>query len=264
MLLKNVLQPAILPPIKDYLMYGNNDAVPQLWTPAQIPRLFELDATNQPNGNVVQVNDTSGNDNHAEQTTASLQGVSGIADINGNNVIRFNEGLLSLTTQLTNVRSAIFVVANPDGANRSPGFTPLFGEKSDVGSIDYTFLRANTNDNDYDISIDGNIGRTGRVSFNGNPFVSGTNINYGNTNAQNEAPNLIYIEFDADVTVGQICGWADEAFWAARIDLAYSAFLSNTLAPSDLEKYQGFAGHYWGLLPSFPNNHPYKINPPTV
>lgn len=237
------------------------------WTPSEITTELWLDASDadtitESGGSVSQLDDKSGKNNHAVQVSGSKQPTTGVNTLNSLNVLVFDSDFMNLTSQITNIRACVFVTQNLNGSSLSSQLSPIFGEVS-TGS--HTFIRVNTTDADYDISIDGTISATGNASVNGAlSLTSGTNIDLGQTDAQNKSSNIWYVDYDA-VQDADYFGRLDSGgAYELKGDIAEFVVLSSIPSEANRQNLEGYLAHKWGLTANLPVGHPYKSSPPTV
>ena len=168
------------------------------WTPADITTSLWLDASDattitESAGAVSKWDDKSGNSNDSVQVVSADQPSTGVNTLNSLNVITFASDFLNLTTKLTTIKSAIFVLNNLPGDS----VQPVYGNDD---STEHTFIRG---DADYDISIDGG-GGTGNASIDGGSLVSGGNIILGVSVEGKKLEHIWYADYDSAVSVKHI------------------------------------------------------------
>jgi hypothetical protein len=252
----------------DVEVYSSSD-VP--WTPAQITTSLWLDASDEStivNGvgdNVAEWKDKSGNGNDAVQTVSGDQPSVGVNTLGGLDVITFDEDYFNLTSQITDVRSDLFVTNNLNGSTNLINISIILGDKEPVLGTDYTLIQVNVEDSQYDISLDGTLNRLGSASVNGGNIVSGTNINLGQTNAQNKSENIWYAEYDVNTSASKIFGTTSQGtVLFSRGDLAEIVLLNYVPTTETRQNLEGYLAHKWGLTSKLPVDHPYKNNKPLV
>jgi hypothetical protein len=236
------------------------------WTPAEITTAVWYDAADadtitESGGAVSQWDDKSGNSNHAVQGTGAEQPTTGTTSLNTLNTIYFDgTESMDFTTALTTVRQVVFVVQNGDGEETS-GTTNAHIYGNTAGS-QYTFIVVNSADGSYDISIDGTVSASGGARFNGDTRYTGTNIDLGNTNAQNEGPGIWAVDYNANSQVGHLA----RGFSAREgiVEIAEILFFTSILSDSDRQKLEGYLAWKWGLEGSLASGHPYESAAPTV
>lgn len=210
-------------------------------------------------GDVSQWDDKSGNGNHATQAVSSLQPQYNTSSLNGLSLLSFNEDTLEIPT--INIKSAMWVWLNLNGNSVDNG-TMIFGQNFG-GVNNYTFNFANTSDTNYDISIDGGGASSGNASVNGGNLVAGTNIDLGQTNAQNEAENIWYADYNSSISLNLLASAKlGSNFFNSNCDIAEIILLLEIPTNNERQKLEGYLAHKWGLASKLPANHPYKHTQP--
>ena len=204
-----------------------------------------------------QWDDKSGNNNHATQTTQIDKPESGTV-IDGKNAISFDSSYLQLTSQITTSRAVFVITESISGSSVASDVSPLFGEVTDLQ--DYTFVR--TNNDDYDISIDGSLSTTGSASTNGNDVVSGTDIDLSLSQAQKADLRMWYVEFDSSVNIDFIGALENSSTFKLKGDMAEVIVLSSVPTTEVKQQLEGYLAHKWGLTANLPVSHPYKTLAP--
>lgn len=192
-------------------------------------------------GAISQVDDQTANNNHLLQGTGADQPATG-GSINGNNSAVFFDDHFNLTTSLTTVRAAFVVTDNLVGSNVSANVCPIIGE---TGTSDGTFVR--TNNLDYSVSVDGGGGNSGAAAYNGGTRTTGTNIDLGVSNAEEEGPLVWYFEWDAGQDVEHIGRLNTGSVYNMRGDIGEVLLLDTV--PSADDRASAFAALQakWGI-----------------
>jgi hypothetical protein len=94
---------------------------------------------------------------------------------------------------------------------------------------------------------------SGTVKWCGNTGVSGTNINLGNTNAENIGPSVWVISFDQGIKINEIARL--NASLSLIGNIASLRAFTEVLTADEIKKQEGFEGHRYGLLGNFPADH---------
>ena len=187
--------------------------------------------------------------------TATLDGKTTVSTVGGK--------YLNLANTLQ-IRSAAFVVNNFQSSNSGAQVSVVFGEDDPVASsTDYVFVFIGP---DYTISIDGNNGRTGRASLNGNPIASGTNILLEETYSAGGGPGIFYVDWvGAQVPVDYISAFNPEnRIFQGSLEIAEIILFPEILSADDQDRAIGRLAHDWGQTGLLPINHPYKTQEPTI
>jgi hypothetical protein len=251
-----------------------------LWTPAQLSPAVWLDASDsatvQVSGSAVtQWSDKSGNNRHYTQTTSTNRptyetavrnGLNAIRIINGTTTTQFLESSISFSgTQISlfSVHSNTSTALTATSYSRPLAFAAATGQ--DFNSVDgllFTYGVAGgiaLYRNNSAIATTGAInnqwcsvcgernGTAGRVSLNGNTFVTGT------TSSANQGITRARIGNDF------IAGDSGMDGWVAEKVIVFGA-----LSDADWQRLQGYAAHKWDMTASLPAGHPYKSAAPTA
>lgn len=245
--------------------------VDNAWTPADLPNLYMwFDASDASTitlsgSDVTQINDKSGNNYHATQSTVSLAPEWGTATINGLNVLDFNKtGNYMVTGGVAALdRSMAIVAVYPTGS----------GTRVPVG------VRDSANERSY-------IGQNGlksRFSAAEIGNIDGTTLPNSTTNVQvgfhNTAKDMRhYLNGTQDIsttftgTIGSVQNYylgglndagTNNSFVVFNGQLAEVVFTSDAISNSNREKLEGYLAHKWGTAGLLPSSHPYKSAPPT-
>ena len=246
------------------------------WTPADIDTALWLDAADAStvtivDGAVSQWSDKSGNNNHYTQSTianrptyeAAVQnGLNAIRIINGPNsgstrqwlesAVTYSGTQISLFTVHLNVvgssanvfgRLFSFASASQQDFNNTNGLALLYGIGGGVtlyrnSSVIATSAAIN---NEWCFVCADRNGTSGRVSLNGNTFVTGS------TSSASQGITRARIGNDFSTTDSGMFGY-----------LAEKVVVFGTLSDADWQRLQGYAAHKWGLTANLPADHPYK------
>ncbi len=193
-------------------------------------------------GAVSQWDDKSGNFNHATQTTGASQPLTGSGALNGKNVLSFDSDFLQLTSN-QEYRTLIFVA---DKINGVGVLGALIGSLlPNVGH--YVFVAVNSPDAYYDISVDGSGGHAGEASVNGGAFVSGTNIDLGRTNAQNEGKNIWVVRMDAVNYIDYIGAFGSGGLNPLIGNVAEVIAYNRLLSDVEVNQIGSYVGSKWGI-----------------
>lgn len=232
-----------------------------LWTPFSKIGALWLDgdlSTMVDNGAglVERWNDKFGGANYAEQNTGSVK-PSNTGTLNSLPAMVFNQDYMTMDTEVTGIRTVVIVTDALNGSSNSLVSSLFSGSDNS-----HTFVTSNTTDENDDISIDGNGSFSGSVKWCGNTAVSGTNINLGNTEAENIGPSVWVITYDQSIKINEIARL--NASLSLIGNIASLRAFTEVLTADEIETQEGFEGHRYGLLSSFPADHPYKTTPPTA
>lgn len=237
-----------------------------IWTPAQITTSLWLDASDattitESGGAVSQWDDKSGNGNDAVQGVGASQPSTGVNSLNSLNVIKFDSDYMSFDSNITDVKSAIFVMNNLNGNSTNNIFSYPFSDGISVVSSNFTGVATNISIA-YDISLDGSVSNSGNASVNGEPLVSGDNIDLGNGITQNKLGNIWYTDYDNSI-IAKLVGAVDSPIGFKLLgDIAEVILLSTVPSTSERQKIEGYLAHKWGLVSNLPLAHPYKNSAP--
>ena len=189
-----------------------------------------------------------------QPTTATLDGKTTVSTVGGK--------YLDLPNTLQ-IRSAAFIVNNFQASNNAVAVCVVFGENDTVpNSADYVFLFIGP---DYTISIDGNNGRTGRASLNGNPIASGTNLLLEETYSAGGGPAIFYVDWTgAQVSVDYISAFNPESgIFQGSMEIAEIILFPEVLSAANQNRVVGRLAHDWGQTGLLPASHPYKTEEPS-
>lgn len=242
-----------------------------LWTPSDATTALWYDAADsgtitESSGAVSDWDDKSGNNVHLSQNTAADQPTTNANTLGGLNTIDFDSDFMDIDSS-TAIKAAIWVSNNLNGSDSNSTVCIIY---SATGLVHYTFVR--TNNNDYDISIDGDGGDSGDASANGEDLESGTNINfsYNLSIADKAAPNVWYNDFTQnDITVDFLGFSSVLTDSKIKGDFGEVIFLSAIPSESLRQQFEGYLAWKWDggsagvLVGKLPSGHPYKSAAPT-
>ena len=246
--------------------------VDNAWTPADLPNLYMwFDASDASTitlsgSDVTQINDKSGNNYHATQSTVSLAPEWGTATINSLNVLDFNK------------TNNYMVTGGVAALDRSMAFVAQYRGGTNLQIV--TGVRDSLNERSY-IGRDTPNSRlaAGDVpSANGNITISNntTNVQVGYHNTALNMRHYLNGTQDINTTFTGPIGSVQNYYLGGLNDggslntsavlngeLAEVVFTSDTISDSNRKKLEGYLAHKWGSEGLLPASHPYKSAPPT-
>ena len=247
----------------------------KIWTPADMTTALWLDAADaatitESGGAVSQWSDKSGNDNHAYQSTESLQPTLSTDALSGLDAISF-DGLgdfLNLTSRPatgTEPRT-LFFVAKADDLSKGGVFS-LCQVANGGGTL-------------WDICLEsGQIAV--RVSYNASyaqtisitdPLLIGASWASGTVFTTDVRHNGSTVtrsggtDYTVDTTGSGVSriGYAQAQSKYFDGLLGELIFVSAALDTANKQKIEGYLAHKWGLVTNLPSDHPYKHSLPTL
>ena len=240
-----------------------------LWTPEQVTTSAWYDAADSATithsgGSVSQWDDKSGNGNNLTQGTGADQPATG-GDIGGLNSIQFTSDYMQLDSQIATLRAMFMVTDNLNGCDTTFDSSVLLGEVTAGQS--YTFIRMQDN---YTISIDGNIPDTGHAGANGSTPTTnggaggstGKNIDLGLSLATKQSEIQWYADWDASIDVDYVGVNVPAPIQKLEGDIGEVILLSSVPDDTTRQKLEGYLAWKWGMTANLPTSHPYKYNPP--
>lgn len=201
--------------------------------------------------------DQSGSNDLAQSTEARKPALEA-ASLNSLDVINFTDDRMYLSSDLTGIRSAIFV-CEARGSSDNSQVCPVFGNNA---GNEHTFVR--TNSTDYSISIDGSSSTNGHANWNGNSLVAGTNIDLSLTEAQIESWSVWYTDYDTSVEMKYLGTLGSAENYWTRNTYAEVLLFDYVPSTSDRQKLEGYLAHRYALTADMPSGHPYKSSAPTT
>jgi len=245
------------------------------WTPEFLATSLWLDASDNTtilagiSDNVYQWQDKSGNDLHAEQSTAALQPTTGSRALNGLNVLNFSAQSLATSFNINRPNTPDLSVFAVFAQDMTTGNFGLFG--ADDGGWDRLVL----------LNFDSNTGAEWGVSNGG-----GT-VAFEATRTSDTADHLLTIIWSSGVINGSgvsldgatstvftesvgSAGFTTTGIGSIRptsqypLDgyIAEMIFITSVVATEDRQKIEGYLAHKWGLQANLPAEHPYKNHAP--
>jgi hypothetical protein len=219
------------------------------WTPANLTRIIDLDATDNStvttvSGAVSLINDKSGNSRNASQATASARPTYVTSGVNGRPVIRFPTGgqLLSLANISTVSNSYIVALMREGNGN----ITPLIDFAASYSYIHY----ANT------MSVANATPVTNPVPMNANTWYiniwDGANA-YSNGTSYGGAPAS---------TLASTFSTINSSFSNNAWNLARVIVLPGQITTDNRQRAEGYLAHHLGIAAALPSGHLYKSSPP--
>jgi hypothetical protein len=271
----------------------------RLWTPSLISTALWLDAADsatitQSSGAVSQWNDKSGGATNFTQGTAGARPATGSATLNGRNVLTFDGGdtLLAgdaLDNVWTGAAFHLFCVAKNDDVTSFNGaiLTKNASGADNQRSFAY-YIRASklqlttlyTLDASNFTIVDGSTSISNSAWTIGTAAYTSTGTGTANTTSRVQmtvdgadqtevvnvfAGNLGTIQNGtAQLAVGSLAGTAGTLngvpLTGAIGEIIVTASVLSTL---NRQKVEGYLAHKWGLTANLPNDHPFKLVPPT-
>jgi hypothetical protein len=232
----------------------------KLWTPARIVTDLWFDpsdaATVTLNGSTIsQINDKSGNDNHAAQSNSSNQPAYTVGGLNGKNVIQFSAArYLSFTSYTFKADTTFYGIMNRVSVGVN---TFAFG--STGTSLVFPFWALVTG--------------AMNVSYNDSAQLTFGNISTGthiiSTKREDADKTRLYVNGTESGTGQNNLALSGSINQMGRINTTtITHFLGELiLLPvahnlADRQKMEGYLAYKWGLQANLPTDHPYKNKPP--
>lgn len=247
------------------------------WTPTQISTALWLDANDpsaitEVSGAASQINDKSGNNRHAAQSTAASRPA--IATASGKQVLRFDG-----VNDFLNINSSFF----PSGAQSGVSFiiaavTDVAFENSSerYGSVitthsDYSYsgcalVTGNARWRPFppsDQSVQ-NVGLTGFqvVTMVATAGATGTMTLYKNGTQIATGPFSNTVTNSTKTQIGPLV--VDDTNYSAKFDLHQLIVVTGTSIETVRQQLEGYLAWMNGLQNNLPINHPYKNGAPTI
>lgn len=251
-MLNSFLTSALKSPLQSILQGGGST----LWTPSDISSaniVYQGDASKLTGtGNIAQLDDLSGNDNHATQATTANQGEVGVRTLNSLNLLTARSGSKHYDVANTPTARAIYSVINTVSTS---GTTILVLGGNSTRTAEF-FIRGTATS---DISFDGDGTQTGKYSLNGEAFSANAE-NHTTTDAPQLGGNILSGVFSSDVSVSTFLNRSVFTSDATGHDLGELIITDAELSTEDQQKLEGYYAHKWGLTALLPENHPYKYD----
>jgi len=251
-----------------------NSYISTLWTPAELSTVVWYDASDlttidETGGLVSQLDDKSGNNNHATQATPGDKPSTGVNSLGGLNTIKFDLDCLQSVAPTANNINAVFFVTNNLAEGTNNTIAPIFSDNIGLNVAnddDYTFVRIN--DNQYDISLDGSTMTEGVCSNNGGPLFSNgspdfRNITMGMSIAEKgtSTGNVFYTQYDSNpIEIQKIGSVNGNLFLVGDIAEIIALDVVPSLALRQI--IEGYLAWKWGTVAKLPVGHPYKLFAP--
>lgn len=219
---------------------GFKDA--QLWFPTYLPNLVAWYDPSQLSGSglISQLDDLSGNGNHAVQGTPANQPEIGHRSVNGRNVLTARDGAKTMNvTNTPNMLYSFGVVNLVSSAALNFLVLPT------CVSINYEFfIRSQASS---DISFDFSGSGTGSYSLNGSSFSS-LAANHTTPNAPQSGANIILGGFDSTQQADRIVGrGASPSFDSDGHDLCELFFTSSAPTAEEKKLIENYYSSKWGI-----------------
>jgi len=254
-MLNSLLKSTLQSPLQSILQSGY-----RLWTPDDIlsaNTVFHGDASLLTGtGNVPQLDDLSGNDNHATQNTVNNQGEVGVRTLNGLNLLTARNGSKHYNIANTPTVKSIYSVVNLISTDNTT-ILVLGGNSAKTAEL---FIRGTATS---DISFDGDGSSIGKYSLNGTDFSSNAE-NHSTPNAPQLGGNILSGVFNNTISVSTFLNRSVFTSDALGHDLGEIIMTSGELSITEQQKLVGFYAHKWGLTAKLPADHRYKHHAPRV
>lgn len=235
----------------------------QPWTPANITTQLWLDAADSSTitldgGAVSQWGDKSGNGRNATQTTAANRPVVLSANINGLNVLSFDNSNDAMTTNWNSTATNNYMIFSVANLNTGSGFRRMIASTTYNNHIT-PINGGNPNQaiqiKSSDVSAQWATGGTSNLSV----LVAPTTGNFLHfSNGSERTINSVAVTDWGVLTLGRL------AVFAEPMDGRFCELIviySSNITIRQLT--EGYLAHKWGLTANLPIDHPYKTNPPT-
>jgi len=229
------------------------------WSPEDITTALWYDASDSDTitasgGSVSQLDDKSGNLNHATQGVAGNQPTTGVKTIGGLNTINFDNDFL-VFNDLTLAETMVAIVYNPlaavsqfmiasDGFGGAKSRFYIMEDGADFGNSEVNITDP-TNDDTLTVSTVDGVGD----GVNQAIYKNGTLGGSGTTDRSSVATN-----FELGGRLASL----------AEFDFCEVVIVYNDTTQSTRQKLEGYLAHKWSLTDELPADHPYKSNAPTA
>ncbi len=237
------------------------------WTPAALSSVLawyaaDLGVTDTA-GAVTGWADQSPNGHDLTQGSASLRPSTGADTLGGINLITFDGDRLEPAANVTGVKACLFVFTEANGSDASDNVCPVHGVLTTAGT-DHTFIR--TNQEDYDLSIDGSNANSGNASNTDLTLTAGGNIDLGiPTSPIPTGTFIFYADYDSAVAFDAIGGFdTGSTVYNTRLKLGEIVFLDAVPSEADRQRIEGYLAHKWSQTSLLPSAHPYKTTAPQL
>jgi hypothetical protein len=235
-----------------------------VWTPLLISGLrVWLDASDAAtvtlNGsNVSQLSDKSGNNNHAKQTSASVQPVYSASGINGKGCLLYN-----LVGHRLQFQSPLLIEENMIVASvwqrATSGIQTIDLGRNALNSQPFGIWWGSTN------FINSSLGIAGTSPIYGNSTASGDFISFAKRGSLNASISRNGAMFGTQQAAPPLSGQLDFVGYRPGANQTHTGLWAETIVASDNStatqyKIEGYLAHKWGI--SLPAGHLYHLNPP--
>jgi len=259
--------------INSFVSFADSGPIP--WTPQDLGTNLRVwynasDSTTVTvsGSNLVQVDDLSGNGNHATQPVGSSQPVYGTATINSKNVIDFNSTRFMTTgypPALNRTIAAVVQYRSTSGLKVVAGARETLSQRSYFG-VNGGTVRAGVSENS---TLSGTSGLTINTTYT-------QILKHGQGAVNKEAHHYLDGTEDIDDTFTGVIGSGENYMIGGFNDQGsvhssrYSGLMGefvitdNMMSDSDRQKLEGYLAHKWGHTASLPAVHPYKSSAPTA
>lgn len=240
----------------------NNPVVP--WTPANITTQLWLDASDSStitlvSGAVSQWNDKSGNNRHATQATAANRPVVLTANINGLDVLSFDNSNDAMTTEWNSTATNNYMIFSVANLNTGSGFRRMIASTTNNSHIT-PINGGNPNQaiqiKGADVSSQWGVGGVSNLSVLVAP-PTGSFLHF--SNGSQRTINSVSVTDWGVLTLGRLAVFSEPM--DGRLCEVIVTYSSDTTTRQLVE---GYLAHKWGLTANLPANHPYKTTAPTT
>ena len=243
---------------------GGSEEVIAPWTPENITTQLWLDASDSStitinSGAVSQWNDKSGNGRHATQATAANRPVVLTTNINGLDVLLFDDSNDAMTTGWNSTATnnyMIFSVANLNTGSRFRRMIASTTYNNHITPINGGNPSQAIQIKGADVSSQWGVGGVSNISVLVAP-PTGNFLHF--SNGSQRTINTVAVTDWGVLTLGRLAVFSepmDGKF--CELVVTYS---SDTTTRQLVE---GYLAHKWGLTASLPSDHPYKTTAPTT
>lgn len=237
-----------------------------LWTPALITTGFWIDPSDSTtvslSTGVSQINDKSGNNRHATQSSGTSQPSLITAALNSKAVIRFDGSNDYLDFLGSFIAGSNYTIAAVVGRSSTKGSNYYLAGPDTTSNANLQLgWRGNTTythaqfGNDYDMSVSGYSGLVYDIFVSTHSTISGK-ATYQNGSLLGSSSNTT-----------SLSNWSNSTIGKYFVSDYYQGDVGEIIIVPSLPDYQileGYLANVWGLTSKLPSNHPYKSSPPTT